>query len=101
MLDLILSVTSETGVPIDPVFNVKSVKAMTTEMHLRPDRFKGSRVLYIHSGNKSILHLGDLYVALMVLQVASITCLVMKSRRQHSRDLPVRLLKQKMRLARN
>ena len=45
-----MDVTSQTGVPIDPVFNVKSVRYMLTEMQLHPERFKGTRILYIHSG---------------------------------------------------
>ena len=54
LVELIVSVPSETGVPIDPVYNAKCVRGMLTEMSLRPERFKGSRVLYIHSGEAII-----------------------------------------------
>jgi len=48
-------VTSQTGVSIDPEFNVKAVRGMLQEMKDHPERLKGKRVLYMHSGEPCLL----------------------------------------------
>jgi len=49
-LDLIYEISSTTGVMLDPVYTIKSVKGMLNEMSVNTSRFKGQRVLYIHTG---------------------------------------------------
>ena len=47
---LLAEVASTTGIILDPVYTVKAVKGMLEEMTLHPERFKGRRVLYVHTG---------------------------------------------------
>ncbi|KXJ18141.1 putative D-cysteine desulfhydrase 1, mitochondrial [Exaiptasia diaphana] len=49
-LELIVRISSLTGIVLDPVYTIKSVRGMLSEMNANPSRFKGSRVLYIHTG---------------------------------------------------
>ena len=56
-LETIVDVTSRTGLSVDPEFNVKSVRGMLQEMSSHPDRLKGKRVLFIHSGRMSVMSL--------------------------------------------
>lgn len=48
--ELVVSVTSATGVPVDTTYTGKAVWGMVTEMATSPGRFRGSRVLFIHTG---------------------------------------------------
>ena len=48
--DAIVDVMSHTGISLDPEFTVKSYLGMVGEMKKNPSRFKGHRVLYIHTG---------------------------------------------------
>nr|XP_058956305.1 uncharacterized protein LOC131783562 isoform X1 [Pocillopora verrucosa] len=49
-LEYILEISSSTGVLIDPVYNIKTVRGMLAEMTNNPKRFQGNRILYIHTG---------------------------------------------------
>lgn len=49
-LEYILEISSTTGVLVDPVYNIKAIRGMLGEMTNNPKRFKGNRVLYIHTG---------------------------------------------------
>lgn len=49
-LDLLLRTSSHSGVMLDPVYTVKAVNGMLTEMANNPQRFKGKRVLFVHTG---------------------------------------------------
>ncbi len=51
IIETIIDVVSHTGVSLDPVFCVKGVRGMLTEMKINPERFAGKRVLFIHSGD--------------------------------------------------
>ena len=42
--------SSATGIVLDHVYTVKTVIGMLTEMKTNPSRFKGRRILYIHTG---------------------------------------------------
>jgi len=35
---------------VDPVYNIKAIRGMLHEMKKNPGRFKGHRILYIHTG---------------------------------------------------
>ena len=50
IVDKILEISSTTGVFVDPVYNIKAIRGMLTEMNNNPGRFKGRRILYIHTG---------------------------------------------------
>jgi len=49
-LESIIEISSSTGIFVDPVYNIKPVRGMLTEMKNNPGRFKGRRILYIHTG---------------------------------------------------
>ncbi|KAK2566525.1 putative D-cysteine desulfhydrase 1 [Acropora cervicornis] len=49
-LESILEISRTTGVMMDPVYNIKAVRGMLTEMKCNPTRFRGQRILYIHTG---------------------------------------------------
>lgn len=51
--ELVISVTSATGVPVDTTYTGKTVWAMVSEMATSPGRFRGNRVLFIHTGQCS------------------------------------------------
>ena len=46
----IIEISRTTGILVDPVYNIKAIRGMLTEMKSNPSRFKGKRVLYIHTG---------------------------------------------------
>lgn len=49
-LEDILKISRTTGIMVDPVYNVKAIRGMLHEMKTNPERFKGRRILYIHTG---------------------------------------------------
>ena len=49
-LEQILEVFSTTGVPLDPVYTLKGVRGMLSELRNNPGRFAGKRILFIHTG---------------------------------------------------
>ncbi|XP_073256234.1 uncharacterized protein [Porites lutea] len=49
-LENIIKISRTTGILVDPVYNIKAIRGMLTEMKNNPGRFKGKRVLYIHTG---------------------------------------------------
>lgn len=49
-LESILEISRTTGIMMDPVYNIKAVRGMLTEMKFNPTRFRGQRILYIHTG---------------------------------------------------
>ncbi|XP_066914032.1 uncharacterized protein [Clytia hemisphaerica] len=48
--DTLVEICQTTGVLLDSVYTVKAVKGMVTEMNDNPKRFKGNRVLFLHTG---------------------------------------------------
>lgn len=49
-LESILEISRTTGIMMDPVYNIKAVRGMLSEMKCNPTRFRGQRILYIHTG---------------------------------------------------
>ncbi|XP_013388986.1 bifunctional D-cysteine desulfhydrase/1-aminocyclopropane-1-carboxylate deaminase, mitochondrial-like [Lingula anatina] len=49
-LDYFIQVGIDTGVIVDPTYTGKAVKFLVQEMNNHPDRFKGRRVLFLHTG---------------------------------------------------
>ena len=49
-LDQLLDIFSKTGVSVDPVYTLKGVRGMLSELTHNPGRFAGKRVLYLHTG---------------------------------------------------
>ena len=46
----IIKMSRTTGIVVDPVYSIKAIRGMLTEMKNNPGRFKGKRILYIHTG---------------------------------------------------
>ena len=46
----LVDISTRTGVTLDPVYTLKGVRGMLGEMNTNPQRFKGKRILYIHTG---------------------------------------------------
>ena len=49
-----ISIAATTGIVLDLTYTNKAVKGLLTELHVNPTRFKGKRILYIHTGTFSI-----------------------------------------------
>ena len=49
-LDFVSSVSKTTGILLDPTYTGKAAFGMINEMRLRPERFRGKKVLFIHTG---------------------------------------------------
>lgn len=49
-LKLLTEISSQTGLILDRVYTLKAVKGMLTELQQNPSRFKGKRVLFLHTG---------------------------------------------------
>ena len=49
---------------MDPVYNIKAIRGMLTEMTNNLGRFKGKRILYIHTGTifHHYIHLPPSYI---------------------------------------
>ena len=47
----LVEISSQTGIVLDPVYTLKGVRGMLTELKKDPKRFKGNRILYIHTGS--------------------------------------------------
>ena len=50
LVELVLSVIRETGVTVDVIYTGKTVWGMLSEMRTNPGRFRGNRILFIHTG---------------------------------------------------
>ena len=51
----IIKISRTTGILVDPVYNIKAIRGMLTEMKNNPGRFKRKRILYIHTGTIFVL----------------------------------------------
>lgn len=49
-LDFICQVATSTGVLLDPSYTGKAALGMVKEMQKNPSRFKGNRILFLHTG---------------------------------------------------
>ena len=47
---MLCDISTSTGIILDTVFTQKAVKGMLCEMKKTPDRFKGHRILFLHTG---------------------------------------------------
>ena len=48
--DFITETSSSTGILLDPYYTGKGAMGMVRELSLHPERFKGKRILFIHTG---------------------------------------------------
>lgn len=50
VVDFIIEVSKTTGIILDPTYSGKAVYGFVQELNKNPKRFKGNRILYIHTG---------------------------------------------------
>ena len=50
LLGLLTEVSTSTGVILDTTFTLKTYQHMMRMMKETPDKFKGNRILFIHTG---------------------------------------------------
>ena len=48
--ELVISVMSETGIVVDATYTANAVWGLLCETKTRPERFRGSHILFIHTG---------------------------------------------------
>ena len=46
----LISIAATTGIVLDLSYTNKAVKGLLNELRVNPTRFKGKRILYIHTG---------------------------------------------------
>ena len=49
-LDFLTQVSTKTGIILDTTFTLKTVICMLHEMESNPERFRGQRILFMHTG---------------------------------------------------
>ena len=47
----LVTIAATTGIVLDPTYTLKGVQGLLGEMEKNPARFKGRRILHIHTGN--------------------------------------------------
>jgi len=50
----VISIAALTGIILDLTYTNKAVKGLLNELRVNPTRFKGKRILYIHTGTVPI-----------------------------------------------
>ena len=46
----LIEIASSTGIVLDPTYTLKGVQGLLGELEKNPTRFKGNRILHIHTG---------------------------------------------------
>ena len=49
-LGQLIKIASSTGIVLDPTYTLKGVQGLLGELEKNPTRFKGNRILHIHTG---------------------------------------------------
>lgn len=52
LTEQLVEISSSTGILLDPTYSLKAVRGMLGEMRDNPDRLKGKRTLFLHTGAK-------------------------------------------------
>ena len=47
----LIQLSTQIGLPLDPVYTFKGVRGLIAELQKNPGRFKGKRILFIYTGN--------------------------------------------------
>ena len=68
--EFIREVALKTGIILDPVYTVKAAMGMVEELRKNPTRFRGHRILYLHTGERSMIA----PLALVIKTIAMIYC---------------------------
>lgn len=49
-VEFIMNIGATTGVVLDPTYTGKAVRGLVSELNNNPSRFKGNKILFIHTG---------------------------------------------------
>ena len=49
-IEQLISISTSTGIILEPTYSMKTVKGILTELQSNPARFKGKRILYMFTG---------------------------------------------------
>ena len=52
--DFLLDVAAKTGIILEPEYDGKTARVLIQELNCNRDRFKGNRILFLHTGKTSI-----------------------------------------------
>lgn len=47
-----MNIGATTGVVLDPTYTGKAVRGLVSELNNNPSRFKGNKILFIHTGKR-------------------------------------------------
>ena len=50
----VMEISRTTGIMVDPVYKVKAIRGMLHKTETNSGRFKGHRILYIHTGEYNL-----------------------------------------------
>ena len=50
--DFVLDVAAKTGIILDPVYTAKTAMGLVYELNHNRGRFKGNRILFVHTGKR-------------------------------------------------
>ena len=50
LTEQLITISTSTGIVLDHTYTMKAVKGLLGELHSNPGRFKGKRILYVHTG---------------------------------------------------
>ena len=53
--EFIMDTASQTGIILDPVYTGKAARGLVYELNNNPSRFKGHRILFVHTGKYGTL----------------------------------------------
>ncbi|XP_020914466.1 putative D-cysteine desulfhydrase 1, mitochondrial isoform X2 [Exaiptasia diaphana] len=70
-LEHLVQIACETGITLDPIYTLKSARGMLAEMKDNPCRYKGKKVLFMHTGGMFGLFEGRMNRILEKLNVTS------------------------------
>lgn len=51
-VEFIMNIGATTGVVLDPTYTGKAVRGLVSELNNNPSRFKGNKILFIHTGKR-------------------------------------------------
>ena len=58
----LIEIASSTGIVLDPTYTLKGVQGLLGELEKNPTRFKGNRILHIHTGRCTYFSVIVLYI---------------------------------------
>ena len=67
IVELLIEVSTSTGIILDTAFTLKTYQIMMYMMKETPERFKGNRVLFLHTGMQYSYSIAGIVIAVLKL----------------------------------